>query len=72
MSHKILNDAGEWFKLLDNDHYKIHSVNFSNQDTIQVFYSHNKDQFEGGIKTNFAVVAFVTAQGRLHIKSWKS
>ena len=67
VSYKIINDAGEWFKLLENDQYKIHDVKFFNQDTIQVFYSHNKDQFEGGIKTNVAVAAFVTAQGRLHL-----
>ena len=29
--------------------------------------SHNKDQFEGGIKTNVAVASFVTAQARLHL-----
>ena len=67
VSYKIINDAGEWFKLLENDQYKIHDVKFFNQDTIQVFYSNNKDQFEGGIKTNVAVAAFVTAQGRLHL-----
>ena len=53
-------------KLLENDQYKIHDVKFFNEDTLQVFYSHNKDQFEGGVKTNVAVAAFVTAQGRLH------
>ena len=67
VSYKIINDAGEWFKLLENDQYKIHDVKFFNQDTIQVFYSHNKDQFEGGIKTNVAVAAFVTSQARLHL-----
>ena len=64
VSHKIKNDAGEWFKLLVNDQYIIHDVKFFNQDTIQVLYSHNKDQFEGGIKTNLAVAAFVKAEGR--------
>ena len=34
---------------------------------MQVFYSHNKNQFEGGIKTNVAVAAFVTSQARLHL-----
>ena len=67
VSYKIINDAGEWFKLLENDQYKIHDVKFFNEDTLQVFYSHNKDQFEGGVKTNVAVAAFVTAQGRLHL-----
>jgi hypothetical protein len=67
VSYKIINDAGEWFKLLENDQYKIHDVKFFNEDTIQVFYSHNKDQFEGGVKTNVAVAAFVTAQARLHL-----
>ena len=65
--YKIRNDAGELFKLLENNQYKIHDVKFFNQETEHVFYSHNKDQFEGGIKTNVAVAAFVTAQGRLHL-----
>ena len=38
-----------------------------NQDTIKLFYSHNKDQYEGGIKKNVSLAAFVTAQGRLHL-----
>ena len=37
VSYKIINDAGEWFKLLENDQYKIHELKFFNQDTIQVF-----------------------------------
>ena len=67
VSYKIINDAGEWYRLLDNDQYKIHDVKFFSEETIQVFYSHNKDQFEGGVKTNVAIASFVTAQARLHL-----
>ena len=55
VSLKIINDAWERFRLLENDRYKIHYVKFCNEETIQVFYSHNKDQFEGGINTNVAL-----------------
>jgi len=30
----------------------------------QVYFSHNKDTFEGGVKTNVVVAAFVTCQAR--------
>lgn len=67
VSYKIISDVGEWYKLLENDQYKIHDVKFFDEETLQVFYSQNIDQFEGGVKTNVAVAAFVTAQARLHL-----
>ena len=36
-------------------------------ETIRVFYSHKKDEFEGGVKTNVAIASFVSAQARLHL-----
>ena len=34
VSYKIINDTGEWFKLLKNDQYKIQYVKFFNEDTL--------------------------------------
>ena len=53
--------------LLENDQYKILDVKFFSEETIQVFYSHNKDQFDEGVETNVAIASFVTAQSRLHL-----
>ena len=30
VSYKIINDTEEWFKLLENDQYKIYDVQFFN------------------------------------------
>ena len=57
VSSKIINDAGEWFELLENDQYKIHDVTFFNEDTLQVFYSQNKNQFEGGLVAFLFILA---------------
>ena len=50
-----------WLKMKKYSSIQFYSKN------IQVFYSHNKHQFKGGVKTNVAIAAFVTTQGRLHI-----
>ena len=34
VSFKIINDVGEWHKLLENDQYKIHDVKFFDEETL--------------------------------------
>ena len=48
-------------------------LSFFNEDTLQLFYSHNKDKFIGGVKTNVDVAALLPPKvDFIHIKNWKS
>ena len=42
-------------------------IKFFNEENIHVFNSHNKDQFEGGIKINVAVASFVSVKTRFQL-----
>ena len=71
VKYKIISDANEWYQLLENEQYKIHNVQFfdENDEYIQVFYSNNAEYFDSGVKTNVVIAAFVTCQARLHLYS---
>ena len=67
VQYKLISDTNEWFKMLNNDQFKIHSVDFSHDNILQVFYSIDKDQFEGGKQTSVPLAAFVTCHARLKL-----
>ena len=71
VSYKVINNAYEWYQLLENQQYVIHDVQFFGEDckNLQVWISENKEYFEGSLKTNVVLAAFVTCQARLHLFS---
>ena len=69
VSYKIIRNAFEWFQLIENEQYVVHEATFydENCQTLQVWYSHNKEHFEGSYLTNVVLASFVTCQARLHL-----
>ena len=65
--HKIINSAEQWFTMITNDQYLIHSIDIINPTTIQVFYSVQESFNAGSNDTNVPIAAFVTCQARLKL-----
>lgn len=64
---KIINKPSEWFELVSNDQFKIHSVDFTCDNVVQVFVSNTHN--EGSVETSVVHAAFVTAHARLKLFS---
>ncbi len=70
--HEIIFDKNRWFELLENKMYKIHRVLISEEieglsTHIHVTFSIEEEFHIGGLKTNVAIAAFVTANARLKL-----
>lgn len=66
-SFKIISKPDEWFEMITNKQFKINSVDFSNENAVQVFYSNLYN--EGSVETSVVHAAFVTAHARLKLYS---
>lgn len=64
---KIVNNPAEWFKLVTDNQYVIHSADFSCENVVQVFLSNECN--EGSTETSVSHAAFVTAHARLKLYS---
>lgn len=64
---KIINNPSDWFALVTDNQYKIHSVDFTCDNVVQVFTSNRYN--EGSIETSVVHAAFVTAHARLKLYS---
>jgi hypothetical protein len=65
-STKIINNPTEWFKMVMDSQSKIKKVNIEKNNLI-VEYVIDENLFKQNNKTNVALAAFVTAQGRLKL-----
>lgn len=66
-SYKLINKPAQWYSMVTDQRYKIKGVNFSVENMLQVSYSINDEFFTPNFKTNVAIAAFVTCQGRLKL-----
>ena len=66
-SFKIVTTPAEWFKMINDKQYKIHAVEFSNEEAVQIYYSNFFN--EGSCETSVTHAAFVTAHARLKLYS---
>jgi len=65
---KIIVNPNEWYEMLQNQSlYIIHSVDFSNERFIVVFYSFTNEQHVQSYEVNVVIAAFVTCHARLHL-----
>lgn len=64
---KIIKDVNEWYDLVLNDQFNIHSINLNNPEIIQVSISENSSFHYGSNQTNVPLAAFVTAYARLKL-----
>ena len=69
VQHKIITTSMDWFKLIFNDEIEVQSIDLSHESYLQVFYTHNNDQYEGSNQVNVPLAAFVTAHARLKLLS---
>jgi hypothetical protein len=65
---KIIVNPNEWYEMLQNQSlYIIHSVDFSNERFIVIFYSFTNEQHVQSYDVNVVIAAFVTCHARLHL-----
>lgn len=64
---RIIRDPADWFAIVENSQLKIHSVDFSCENAVQVFTSNLYN--EGSTETSVVHAAFVTAHARLKLYS---
>lgn len=69
---KFIFDKDEWLEFIENKQYKIQKVLFKDSEGdipkhVFVSYSIIEDFHTGGLKTNVAIAAFVTAHARLKL-----
>jgi hypothetical protein len=66
--HKIIANNSKLFDMLTDDQYIIHNiVPNSNDQFVQVYYSVISENNDGGLNTNVAEAAFVTAYARMRL-----
>jgi hypothetical protein len=64
---KILTKPIELERLLNDDQYIVHHIDFADNDFIQVSFSQKSKYSFGGLNTNSVIAAFTTAQARLKL-----
>ena len=64
---KILTKPIELERLLNDDQFIVHHIDFADDDFIQVSFSQKSEYSFGGLNTNSVIAAFTTAQARLKL-----
>ena len=69
IQQKLIDNVNEWFEFLCDKRHIVHSVDMSRPNSIQVYYTIEKEMHHGSNTTNVIIAAFVTAQARLKLYS---
>ena len=63
--YKLIRKSAEWFKLIRDEHFVVHNVDFTHKKFLQVYFSEMDDYFESSAEVNVVIACFVCAYGRL-------
>ena len=67
VQYKVIKEPHEWFLFISDDQKIIHNVDFTHKEYLQVYFSYEKELYEGNTQVNVSLAAFVTCHARLKL-----